>query len=67
MRCGKRTCQRPGIPSEPGFLGIDERELRATFRFASRLRARYTVIDFLEGQELLGHAIDAVLAPRLGH
>jgi glycerol-1-phosphate dehydrogenase [NAD(P)+] len=50
-----------GIPAEPGFLGIDERVLRATFRHATRLRARYTVIDLLEGQGLLEDAIEAAL------
>jgi glycerol-1-phosphate dehydrogenase [NAD(P)+] len=39
-----------GIPSTPGYLEIDEETLRATFHYASRLRARYTTIDFLEGQ-----------------
>ncbi len=48
-----------GIPSEPGFLGLDARTLRATFRYASRLRARYTVIDFLEGQGALEEGLDA--------
>jgi len=43
------------------FLDVDERTLRATLRFATRLRARYTVVDLLEGQELLEDAIDAVL------
>jgi glycerol-1-phosphate dehydrogenase [NAD(P)+] len=42
-----------GIPDEIGYLGIDAELLRATFRYASRLRARYTVIDFLEGQGAL--------------
>ena len=53
---------RVGIPFGAGYLDVDERMLRATFRFAGRLRARYTVIDFLEGQGKLGEAIDAVLA-----
>jgi glycerol-1-phosphate dehydrogenase [NAD(P)+] len=53
---------RVGIPFGAGYLDVDERMLRATFRFAGRLRARYTVIDFLEGQGRLGEAIDAVLA-----
>ena len=38
-------------------VAVDPATLRATFRFASRLRARYTVIDFLEGQEKLEDAI----------
>ncbi len=38
-------------------VDVDPETLRATFQFASRLRARYTVIDFLEGQEKLQQAI----------
>ncbi len=52
-----------GIPAEPGYLGIDERTLRATFRYATRLRARYTVVDFLEGQGALEQALDVMLRP----
>ncbi len=50
-----------GFPAGPGYLEIDETTLRATFRFATRLRARYTAVDFLEGQGVLGAAIDAML------
>jgi glycerol-1-phosphate dehydrogenase [NAD(P)+] len=50
-----------GIPTEPGFLDLDEQVLRATFRHATRLRARYTVIDLLEGQRLLEQAIELAL------
>jgi glycerol-1-phosphate dehydrogenase [NAD(P)+] len=53
---------RAGIPAEPGYLDLDERTLRATFRYATRLRARYTTVDFLEGQGLLDQAIEAMLA-----
>jgi hypothetical protein len=35
--------------------------LDATLRYATRLRARYTVVDFLEGQGMLEAAIAAVL------
>jgi glycerol-1-phosphate dehydrogenase [NAD(P)+] len=49
------------IPAEAGFLALDAATLRATFRQANRLRARYTVLDFLEGQGLLERALDAVL------
>jgi hypothetical protein len=35
--------------------------LRTTFRLANRLRSRYTTLDFLEGQDELTAAIDAVL------
>jgi glycerol-1-phosphate dehydrogenase [NAD(P)+] len=53
--------RRAGIPSDPGFLGIDAGLLEATFRYATRLRGRFTVIDVLEGQGLLGAAITAGL------
>jgi glycerol-1-phosphate dehydrogenase [NAD(P)+] len=52
---------RAGVPTAPGFVGIDEPALRATFRYATRLRARYTVVDLLEGQGTLEQAIDAML------
>lgn len=56
-----------GIKAEPGCLGLDATTLRATFRYASRLRARYTVLDFLEGQGVLEDALDAsVGAPTSG-
>ncbi|HEY1593593.1 MAG TPA: sn-glycerol-1-phosphate dehydrogenase [Solirubrobacteraceae bacterium] len=47
-----------GIPAESGFLGVDEAMLRATFRYSNRLRARYTTVDFLEGQGVLDRAIE---------
>ena len=50
-----------GIPSTPGYLGIDGRMLRAAFRFGGRLRARYTTVDFLEGQGRSEQAIEQVL------
>jgi hypothetical protein len=49
------------VPSTPGYLGVDEPMLRATFHLASRLRARYTTIDFLEGQAMLDDAIETIL------
>jgi len=49
------------IPSDPGFVDVDAGTLRATFRYSNRLRARYTVIDFLEGQDALDTALDAAL------
>jgi len=49
------------IPSEPGFLSLDAATLKTTFRLANRLRSRYTVLDFLEGQGRLEEAIDAIL------
>ncbi|HEY2258066.1 MAG TPA: hypothetical protein VGH45_00060 [Solirubrobacteraceae bacterium] len=42
-------------------MEIDERTLRATFRFAGRLRGRCTTIDLLEGQSALGEAIEMIL------
>ncbi|MFL5829282.1 MAG: iron-containing alcohol dehydrogenase [Solirubrobacteraceae bacterium] len=51
-----------GIPRGPGWLGLDADTLRATFRYATRLRARYTVLDFLEGQSVLQEAVEAALA-----
>jgi glycerol-1-phosphate dehydrogenase [NAD(P)+] len=56
-----RALALAGIPAEPGFLDVDEETLRATFRYAGRLRARYTVIDFLEGQQALDESIEAML------
>jgi glycerol-1-phosphate dehydrogenase [NAD(P)+] len=50
---------RAEIPPGAGYLDLDPQMLRATFRYASRLRARYTTLDFLEGQGLLERAIEA--------
>ena len=33
--------------------------LRAGLRYGGRLRARYTVVDFLEGQGIIEDALDA--------
>jgi len=53
---------RAGIPDhDSGYLGIDAAMLRAGLRYGGRLRARYTVVDFLEGQELIEEALDAAL------
>jgi glycerol-1-phosphate dehydrogenase [NAD(P)+] len=49
------------IPDAPGFLELDKPTLLATFRYATRLRARYTAIDFLEGQGALDAALEAML------
>jgi len=51
-----------GIPAETGYLGLDASELRTSFRWANRIRPRYTVLDFLEGQGSLDDAIDVVIA-----
>lgn len=37
--------------------------LRAGLRYGGRLRARYTVVDFLEGQGVLEQALDEALSP----
>jgi len=57
----ERALAKAAIPAEPGFLDLDARTLRATFRFASHLRARYTVIDFLDGQGALDTALEEAL------
>jgi hypothetical protein len=49
------------VPGDPGYPGVDRRTLWATFRYASRLRARYTVIDFLEGQGVIEPALEEML------
>jgi hypothetical protein len=54
--------RRAGIPDRaPGYLGIDAATLRAGLRYGGRLRARYTVVDFLEGQGMLDEALDYAL------
>jgi glycerol-1-phosphate dehydrogenase [NAD(P)+] len=54
--------RRAGIPDlEAGYLGIDAAMLRAGLRYGGRLRSRYTVVDFLEGQGLLEQALDCAL------
>ncbi len=56
--------RRAGIPDrDSGYLGIDSAMLRAGLRYGGRLRARYTTVDFLEGQGVLEQALDEALAP----
>ena len=62
LRARHRGARRARIPAEPGFLGLDRATLETTFRVANRIRARYTVLDFLEGQDRLGEAVEAALA-----
>ena len=38
--------------------------LRAGFRYSNRLRARYTTVDFLEGQGALEAALDVITSER---
>jgi glycerol-1-phosphate dehydrogenase [NAD(P)+] len=59
----ERALDAAGIPAAPGLLGIDDDLLRGALRYANRLRARYTVVDFLEGQGALDEAIEAALEP----
>lgn len=58
-----RALLTAGIPDDPGYLGLDTPTLKTTFRVANRIRSRYTVLDFLEGQGRLVEAIDAVIGP----
>jgi len=58
----ERALELARIPNTPGYLGIDRETLIATFHHATRLRDRYTTIDFLEGQGRL----DAAIAVALG-
>ncbi len=50
------------IPTTPGFLDLDVATLSASLRFANRIRARYTAIDFLEGQGILDEAVASIVA-----
>ncbi|MCU1495280.1 MAG: glycerol-phosphate dehydrogenase [Acidimicrobiaceae bacterium] len=50
-----------GFPADAGYLGVDEVALRATFRYANRLRSRFTVLDLLESQLHLDDVLDEVL------
>lgn len=50
-----------GIPAGPGFLQVDPPTLRATLRYANRLRARFTALDFLESQGHLGEIVDEIV------
>jgi glycerol-1-phosphate dehydrogenase [NAD(P)+] len=51
-----------GVPATAGFLGLDRDTLGATFRFANRLRARYTVLDLLEGLGALDALVEEIVA-----
>ena len=56
-----RALTAAGMTARADVVGVDSATLRATFRYANRLRARYTVLDFLEEQGALEDALDAVL------
>jgi glycerol-1-phosphate dehydrogenase [NAD(P)+] len=57
----ERALDEAQIPTAPGFLGITRETLESTFHHATRLRDRYTTIDFLEGQRCLDQAIAVAL------
>jgi glycerol-1-phosphate dehydrogenase [NAD(P)+] len=57
----ERALDAAGFPDAAGWLGVDAETLRATFRYATRLRARYTVVDLLEGQGVLDSALGTIL------
>jgi hypothetical protein len=58
----QRALELAQIPTTPGYLGLDRETLVATFHHATRLRDRYTTVDFLEGQGRLDDAIAVALA-----
>lgn len=57
----ERALEQAQIPTTPGFLGLDRETLVATFHHATRLRDRYTTIDFLESQGQLDATLSRVL------
>ncbi len=64
----ERALEQAQIPREPGFLEVDRRMLVATFHHATRLRDRYTTVDFLESQRRLDGAIpQAILSSVSSH
>lgn len=54
--------RRVGVPGEAGFLGVDDATMRATLRYANRLRNRFTVLDLLESQGRLESSIESLAA-----
>jgi len=50
-----------GVPDGTGFLGVDGPMMRATLRFANRMRSRFTVLDLLESQGRLGQMVGQVV------
>ncbi len=59
-----RALDVASVPATPGFLGADLATLRGAFRYANRLRSRFTVLDLLEGQRRLDEVIEEVLPAR---
>ncbi len=58
----ERALDLAGFPNGIGWLDVDGEALCAAFRYGTRLRARYTVVDFLEGQGALDAALRTMLA-----
>ena len=58
--CVAEALVKAGIPAGAGFLGLDAATLGASFRWANRIRPRYSVLDFLEGQGRLDDAIGQI-------
>lgn len=58
----RRICREAGIPGTAAALGIGETELVNAYHFASRFRARYTVLDLAYDLGLLVELRDEVLA-----
>jgi hypothetical protein len=64
-----RASRAAGIPApaegpfraEPPFLGMGPAAMRATLRYANRLRNRFTVLDLLEAQARLDGLVDELL------
>jgi glycerol-1-phosphate dehydrogenase [NAD(P)+] len=54
-----------GFPLAVGFAGVDEAALRATFRYANRLRSRYSVLSLLESQRALKGIDDEIVSSTL--
>ncbi len=57
----QRALGASGVPATSGLLGVDAKTLRGAFRYANRLRNRFTVLDLLEGQRRLDEVLEAVL------
>ena len=53
---------KAGAPKSAQEIGIDAQKLRQTMYNARFIRSRYTILDVLEEINLLGPAIDAVVA-----
>ncbi|MFD1673478.1 sn-glycerol-1-phosphate dehydrogenase [Alicyclobacillus fodiniaquatilis] len=58
----KQALFKMDIPDTAGFIEIDKELLGKTFLHAKALRSRYTVFDFLAGQDLLNKAADEILS-----